>query len=71
MIYFYDIAIKYKIGNKDIIKLYKKSFTEIGKFFIEIEKRHKDNYEIISIREHKQYGKKFNKIYFFEEFIGG
>lgn len=68
MIYYYDIAIKYRIGGKDIIKVYKKCFTEICDFFIWLKGKHKDNFTIISIKEHKQYGKKFNKVYF-EEFI--
>ena len=68
MIYYYDIAIKYTIGDKDFIKIYKKCFTEICDFFIWLKEKHKDNFTIISIKEHKQYGKKVNKI-FFEEFI--
>lgn len=66
MIYYYDIAIEYKIGNKSFIKLYTKCFAEICDFFIWLKGKHKDNFTIISIKEHKQYGRKYNKI-FFEE----
>jgi len=68
MIYFYDIVIKYTIGGKEVIKIYTKSFTEICDFFIWLKEKHKDNFTILNIKEHKRYGKKFNKIYF-EEFI--
>lgn len=69
MIYYYDIAIKYTVGDKDFIKIYKKCFTEICDFFIWLKDKHKDNFKIISIKEHKMYGSaKVSKI-FFEEFI--
>ena len=68
MIYYYDIAIKYTVGDKDFIKVYKKCFNEICDFFIWLKQKHKDNFTILSINEHKRYGKNFNKVYF-EEFI--
>lgn len=53
MIYYYIIKIAYNKGNQRIIKEYKKSFLEIGDLFCYLEKRHKDNYLLMSIRPAK------------------
>lgn len=50
MIYWYLVKVKYTKGNESIIKEYKKSFLEIGEFFIFLEKKHKNNYMLISIK---------------------
>lgn len=67
MIYYYDIAVKYTIGGREVIKVYKKNFLEVADFFIWLKDKHKDNYTLMSIKEHRQYGRKFQKIWF-EEF---
>lgn len=60
MIYYYNIRVEFVCGSQHFIKDYTKAFNEIGRFFIELEKRHKDNYTIISIKEKRLYygGKK-------------
>lgn len=67
MIYYYDIAVKYTIGGREVIKVYKKNFLEVADFFIWLKDKHKDNYTLMSIKEHRQYGRKLQKIWF-EEF---
>lgn len=53
MFYYYLIKVKYVCGNKYIIKEYRKSFLEIGKLFVYLETKHKDNYTLISIKKLK------------------
>ena len=68
MIYYYDIDIEYIKGDKHFIRRYIKDFTQICDFFIWLKKEHNNNFTILKIKEHKQYGLKYNKI-FFEEFV--
>ena len=49
MIYYYNVKVKYFSGNESIIKEYKKSFLEMGELFDYLEKKHKNNYVLISI----------------------
>jgi hypothetical protein len=49
MIFYYNIVVHYQVGKQYIERKYKKSFCEIGKFFIWLEQKHKDNYTIFKI----------------------
>lgn len=60
MTYYYRIAVKFIKGKESIIKVYKRSFLEIGKLFVYLEDKHKDNYTILSIEDaQRKYGKNF------------
>ena len=63
MMYYYKIRVEYKKGGSIIFKDYKISFLDIGKFFIWLEKKHKDNYKLIFIKDVTRYG---GKIPFYE-----
>lgn len=62
MIYNYKILVQYEKGGTSFIKEYIKSFLEIGEFFVWLEKKHKNNYTLISIKE---YLGGFNYVYSF------
>lgn len=53
MIYYYLVTVKYMCGKSSIIKVYQRSFLEIGQLFVFLEKKHKDNYTLISIKKLK------------------
>lgn len=61
MIYYYKVRIEYIKGKERIIKDYNVNFLEIGKLFLYLETKHKDNYTLISIKERKPYYE--NKIF--------
>lgn len=50
MNYLYVIKVEYVCAKKRIIKEYRKDFLEIGKLFVYLETKHKDNYTLISIK---------------------
>lgn len=50
MIYFYLVKVKYTKGKESIIKEYRVDFLEIVELFCFLEKKHKDNYLLISIK---------------------
>ena len=51
MIYYYTIKIRFIKGDTPFIKLYHKSFLEVGQLFYYLENCHKNNYTLISIKE--------------------
>ncbi len=53
MIYYYLVIIKYIKGKQDFIKEYRLSFYDISKFFVFLEKKHKDNYTLLCIKSLK------------------
>lgn len=58
MIYYYLIRIQFIKGKYPIIKDYRKNFLEVGELFTYLEKKHKDSYKLIFIKEIK-YGRFF------------
>lgn len=55
MIYYYKVRVEYYKGKERILKDYNVDFLTIGKLFIYLETKHKDNYKIIWIKERKSY----------------
>lgn len=55
MIYFYHIRIKFLKGGLPIIKDYYRDFLTIGQLFVYLETSHKNNYDLIFIKERKYY----------------
>lgn len=54
MIYYYKVRIEFYKGKERILKDYQVDFLSIGKLFIHLETKHKDNYKVIWIKERKQ-----------------
>ncbi len=50
MIYYYLVRIKYVKGKQPFVKEYRLSFLDIGKFFVLLEEKHKDNYTLLYIK---------------------
>lgn len=53
MIYYYLIRIQFIKGKYPFIKDYRKNFLEVGELFTYLEKKHKDNYKLIFIKQLK------------------
>lgn len=51
MIYFYIVRIAFIKGNKRILKDYEVDFSELPELFVFLEKKHKDNYTLLSIKK--------------------
>lgn len=49
MIYYYKVRIEFYKGKERILKDYEVDFLLIGKLFIHLETKHKDNYKVIWI----------------------
>lgn len=54
MIYYYIVRVEFKKGGQRILKDYEVDFLTIGKLFMHLETKHKDNYTVIWIRERRQ-----------------
>lgn len=54
MIYNYFVRIKFQKGKTGILKDYYCNFLEIGQLFVYLETKHKNNYELIFIKERKK-----------------
>ena len=50
MIYHYLIKIRYIKGKEYILKEYRKMFCEVGNFFVKLEEKHGNNYQLLSIK---------------------
>lgn len=61
MIYYYHIRVIFYKGNQPICKDYYRDFLTIGQLFVYLETKHKDNYDLIFIKERRSYYGK-NKI---------
>ena len=55
MIYYYLIRIQFIKGKYPFIKDYRKNFLEVGELFTYLEKKHKDNYKLIFIKELRRF----------------
>lgn len=53
MIY-YNVRIEFIKGKERILKDYNVDFLTIGKLFLHLETKHKDNYKLLWIKERKQ-----------------
>ena len=54
MIYYYNVRIEFIKGKERILKDYNVDFLTIGKLFLHLETKHKDNYKLLWIKERKQ-----------------
>ena len=54
MIYYYNVRIEFIKGKERILKDYNVYFLTIGKLFLHLETKHKDNYKLLWIKERKQ-----------------
>lgn len=54
MIYFYKVRVKYYKGSQPIIKDYTCNFLELFDLLTFIKTKHKDNFELIFIKENKR-----------------
>ena len=53
MIYYYKVRVEFIKGNERILKDYEVDFLSIGKLFLHLETKHKDNYKVMWIKERK------------------
>ena len=53
MIY-YNVRMEFIKGKERILKDYNVNFLKIGKLFLHLETKHKDNYKLLWIKERKQ-----------------
>ena len=55
MIYYYLVRVHFLKGNSIIVKDYRRTFLDIGELFCYLEKNHKGNYTLISIKEKRYF----------------
>lgn len=53
MIYYYVVKVQFEKGKTEFIKDYYCNFLEIGQLFVYLETKHKNNYQLIFIKERK------------------
>ena len=51
MIYYYVVKVQFEKGKTKFIQDYYCNFLEIGQLFVYLETKHKNNYQLISIKK--------------------